>query len=318
MNHSKPVISGLTIAHVIAAYPSIIAEFPFITSDIEEMKVMRFELFDGYRFPAIVPNIKIIQQLIYFPDNDLGDPYHLNKYRVRPQVSHPESEKLLVFVSNLLVDKLDNKRLNPSPFDLALSKWCHKHGIDYELVNYFQNVITYCRLILPVSSPNPDTDSKIHKALKDVFFLDKKVNMLDELRQRSGIPSNVDEAIERDYYLSCRFPEYDRAIYQICQMEQQPAYTEMRKAHLDDANRINADVRTNEKARRTGSETGVLSQCMFCYRFHTQDTRSRNRLSKCCSDCKGSFDTWTTFLRLKGEFKQSEVYRDGFYRYPKP
>lgn len=300
-----------------AAYP-FIAELPFITPAIEEMKVMRFELFEGCGFPAIIPNIKTIQQLIYFPDNDLGDPYHLNRFRVRPQVSHLESEKLLCFASNLLVDKLDNKRLNPSTLDLALSEWCSKHGIDYELVNYFQNVINYCRLILPVSSPNPDTDSKIQKALKNVLFLDKKVNMLEELKHRSGVPNKIDEAIERDYYLSCRFPEYDFAINQIYQMEQHSAYTQMRKAHFDDAERINADVRTNEEARYNGSDTGVLRQCMFCYRFHTQDTKGRNTLSKYCPDHEKTFDNWGTYLRLKKEFDQSKVYRDGFYRYQKP
>ena len=252
MNHSKPVISGLTISHVIAAYPSI-AELPFITPAIEKMRVMRFELFEGYGFPVIIPNIKTIQQLIYFPDNDSDDPYHLNKYRVRPQVSHPESEELLCFVSNLLVDKLDNKRITPSPFDLALKEWCLKHSVNYELVNYFQNVINYCRLILLASSTNPDTDSNIQKALNDVLFLDKNVNPLDELRKRSDFPNKVDEAIERDYYLSCRFPEYDMAINQIYQMEQHSAYTEMRKAHFDEAKRINADVRTNEKARYASS-----------------------------------------------------------------
>ena len=221
---------------------------------------------------------------------------------------------------------LDRKRINPNSFDLALRDWCGKHDVSYELVNYFKNVIEYCHLILPGTYSNPDKGSENVKALTEIDTLAENVDYSNALGEKSQLTDRLHEAFKRDYYLSRRFPEYGLAVTFIYRMEQHPTYVkELRTAQLDEASRINTENRTDDKKRSSGEfDCGILTQCMFCYRFHNQDPSKRspkgkkNTLSKYCPDCKKSFDNWGTYLRLKREFRELDVYRDGFYRYPKP
>ena len=153
--------------------------------------------------------------------------------------------------------------------------------------------------------------------MRGLLLLDKRLYRIDDEQKKIvSLQNEVEEAIKQDYYLSCRFPEYGRALKHIRGMMLSPAYSEMWDAHLDDAKRINSDNRTAKKRQSSVSEPGFLTQCIFCYRFHLQNTRGRNTLSKYCSDHEKTFDNWGTYLLLKNtEFKQSDVYRDGFYRY---
>jgi hypothetical protein len=311
MNHSRDFRSKLKTAYTIAVHPDWADDS--ITPYIEDMevKVMRFKLFDGNESHQVVPTIDMINRLIYFPDNDPDDPYCLNKFRIRPQVYDPISENLLRLLSNRIIDELEDSRLNPTPYDTALSQWCDLHGVNYEYVSYFQSIITYCRTILPVSSSNEGANSKLIKKMRELLSLTgKRITVDAALRKTSSIQKEVEEAIEQDYYLACRFLDYGIAVKYIKGMMLSPDWSEMWDARLVDAERINTDNRTAKKPRTVG----FLTQCMFCYRFHPQDTKGKNKLSKHCPDCKKSFDNWGTYLRLNTEFKESHVYRDGFYR----
>jgi hypothetical protein len=323
MNHSRHIFSGLTIANVIEAYrkcePDLIHKFPVFTPNIRMMKVMRFELF-AYNIPGIIPNLKMVERLIYMPEVESDDPYHLERYRVRPQMSDSESEDFLVSRNNRLTAWLDRKRINPTSFDLALSDWCRKHDVSYKQVSYFKNVIEYCRLILPGTYSNPDKGSENIKALKKLDNLAENVDYSNALGENSQLTDRLHETFKRDYYLSRRFPEYEMAVTFIYRMEQHPTYIkELRTAHLDEASRINTENRTDDNKRASGEfDCKILTQCMFCYRFHKQDPVKQARLSKYCPDHEKDFNTWRKYLTGKGVFKQSHVYRDGFYRYQKP
>jgi hypothetical protein len=315
MHDFRRVISGLTIDNAMAAYPELINKFPIFTPKIGSIKVMRFELFK-YKIPGLIPNLTMIERLICLPATESDDPYHLENYRIRPQTYDVESENLLVCRNNRVTAWLDNKRINPTNFDTSLSVWCEKYNISYELVSYFQNVIKYCRLILPGTYSNPDKGSKNIKAFKKIDPFLEDADCLSEIEKSSQLTKELREAYKRDYYLSRRFPEYGLAVNFIYRMEQHPTYiTELRAVHFDEAERINTENRTNEKKRYSGDlDCLILTQCMFCYKFHLQDPSRRNSLSRYCPDHHKTFDNWGTYLIQKGEFKQSEVYRDGFYR----
>ena len=312
MNHSRKFRSKLKIAHAIAVQPDLADEF--ITPYIKDMevKVMKFNLFDGCESARTVPSMNMINRLIYLPDDEPGETYCLNKFRIRPQVYDPKSENYLRLLSNRIVDRLEDNRRNPDPFDTALSQWCNEHNVNYEYVSYFQSVITYCKEILPVSSTNEDTNSKRIKAMRELLSLVEKGITTDAaLKKTVSHQNDVEKSIEQDYYLSCRFYEYAIAKKNIKGMMLNPAWFEMWDARLVDANRINTDNRTAKKTR----SVGILTQCMFCYRFHYQNTKGRNNLSKYCPDHKRDFDNWGTYLLKNTKFKESDVYRDGFYRF---
>jgi hypothetical protein len=312
MNHSRKFRSKLKIAHAIAVQPDIADELvtPYIKD--MEVKVMKFNLPGWDESSRTVPSMNMISRLIYLSDDEPDDPYCLNKFRIRPQVYDSRSENYLQLSNNRIIHELEDGRLNPTAFDTALSQWCSKYGVNYEYVSYFQSVITYCRTILPISSTNEGTNSQRIKAMKELLSLAGKGITTDKaIKKAIDLQKGVEESNKQDYYLARRFYEYGLAAKQIKGMMLNPAYFEMWDSRLVDANRITTDNRTAKKTR----SVGILTQCMFCYRFHYQDTKGRNKLSKYCPDHKNDFNNWGTYLSKNTKFKESDVYRDGFYRF---
>lgn len=272
---------------------------------------MKFNLSGWDESSRTVPSMNMISRLIYLPDDEPDDPYCLNKFRIRPQVYDSRSENYLRLLNNRIVEELEDNRLNPNAFDTALSQWCSKYGVNYEYVSYFQSVITYCRSILPISSTNEGANSQRIKAIRELLsFVGEGITTDAAIRKIVSHQDDVEKSNKQNYYLARRFYEYGLAVKQIKGMMLNPAYFEMWDARLVEANRLNTD---NRIAKKTLS-VGILTQCMFCYRFHYQDTKSRNKLSKYCPDHKNDFNNWGRYLSKNTKFKESHVYRDGFYR----
>jgi hypothetical protein len=223
----------------------------------------------------------------------------------------------------LLINLINHSRDFRSKLKIAYTIAVHPDWADDSITPYIKDMevkvmrfnlcdITYCRTILPVSSSNEGTNSKRIKKMRELLsFVGKGLTTDAALRKTSSLQKEVEEAIEQDYYLACRFRNYGIALKYIKELMSSPAWLEMWDARLIDAKRINTDNRTAKKR----PSVGILTQCMFCYRFHHQDTKGRNSLSKYCPDHENDFNNWRDELKKETNFKQSKVYRDGFYRY---
>jgi hypothetical protein len=262
-----------------------------------------------------IPSMETLLKLLMMPSKNDPDPYCIEKYRIRPQLFDTESEKLFVKRNDALISWLEARISSPTAYDVALCNWCKRHNIDYQLVNYFHNVVKYCRLICPGMPSNPDKCSKILKAMKEVdssYITGDKFNFLSyksELRQRSKCLTDIDKLDKSHVCLSSRFSEYKLAFSLLCKMESSRAYIELRPAVYEEYQRVSAENRKSDKKRYGGESDGrILTQCIFCYRFHLQETSGRNRLSKHCPDCEGRYEKWRTYIRLKHGLKQSDVY----------
>jgi hypothetical protein len=95
---------------------------------------------------------------------------------------------------------------------------------------------------------------------------------------------------------------------------------ELRSAQFEEARHANTENRKDEKKRYSGKfDCRILTQCMFCYRFHLQDpTGRKTRLHRHCPDCKKRYENWRKYLHKKSDILQSDIYRDGFYRFQEP
>jgi hypothetical protein len=294
------------------------------------MSYLTYHIFAN-RMKATVPSREMLKEFLITPFENCHDIYHLERHRVDSYLFDKESESLFVSRNKVVVDWLEQRRANPTPFDTALCDWCRRHNIDYELVNYFHNVIKYCRSICPGMPSNPDKGSKILKALEDVDnssseyqkYLNENgfdfSHYQSDVREKSECSTYFDKKQKSHIYLSSRFPEYALAFNTILAMETSEAYGELRPAFYADFQRINAENRTTDKQRYGGVyDSRVMTQCLFCYRFHLQETKKtketdkRTRLSKHCPDCEGRYNNWRTYIRKKHNILQSDVYIYGF------
>jgi hypothetical protein len=280
---------------------------------------------------ALLPSNAILDRLIRFPKTPYHDLYNLEKFRIRPQIFNRESQLLLQERSNQIIFHI---RVHPlTVYEQALVRWSQEKGINPEETLFRHSLIFYCESILPEENTNQKKEKKIEDAIKKSITIDRT-----HWEQCEYDYQNLDWR----YFLNSRrqvnslvnrFHEYRSAKDYFAKFFESVNPNDCRKAYLDEYTQVNLENgrvnRLKEKVSKTGNQVEltsstqtILTQCLFCYRFHLQTSRSNLSrycpLEECADTTKhgnrkkyGKNHYWEKSLESLG-IKQSDVPLSGF------
>jgi hypothetical protein len=259
-------------------------------------------------FTSLVPSQQMLRELIVFPEITATEkPTYVERYQIRPQICDLESERLLVERNHEVVHWLNKRLKSPTPLDVATREWCERHDFNYGVINYFENIIRYCQLILPGMPPSKAVRTKLHKVYETAQDPSKLI--LNDLKNGIGNAGYATWLDNRELVLLSRFEEYRNAIVLLTHVKKNPLYISEMKTAIDANNKqVRSDSRTDEKDRLSGEfDTRILTQCLICYRFHLQESKGRNRLKKYCPDHKVIYENWISYLTKHTDYKEAGV-----------
>jgi hypothetical protein len=277
-----------------------------------------------------LPNPSILHRLIRFPRNTYinnisdeiyFDQYNLDEHRIRPQIFDRESQLLLQERSNLLVDRLLNQPL--TTYELSIVNWCNEKNINPEVAIYNKKLVDYCDYILPEINSNTKTDRKLLSqliALKPIQHPGWKgyYSMPTGSAKNTPAWTYFKKRRKKLDALVNRFPEYRHAYSYIEDMTKEWDVDHHRTLVFDEYDQVNlfngrAD-RLKEKQQKGNIQVDskILSQCLFCYRFWYQ--KSKSNPSRYCTHkkCISKNNAWEKSIEGSHYIRQSEVSLSGF------
>ena len=269
----------------------------------------------------LLPSDELLNRLIRFPKSVYPDYYNLEKFRIRPQVFYLKSQLILQERSNLIVEYILGCQL--TAYEMRIVKWCEEHGRNPTLVLFDMKLMLYCEQILPGLNPNPKKDRVIaaisrsvgidgwtpkEKSFQDKYkrvnwaYWDRRkrdekslMNRFLEYGQASGCVNSIVRKIgDESIYLD----EYDRI------NKENDRYNRLRNKPYKYSKKGDCRVFTNNFR--------ILTQCLFCYKFHLQDPKPP--LSRHCESdkCKSQNYAWENSLDSGDALKQGGVPLSGF------
>jgi len=280
----------------------------------------------------LLPSDAILDRLIRFPKTQYHNLYNLDNFRIRPQVFDTESQLLLQKRSNLIVDYIMEHRL--TVYEQALVKWSQERDLNPVETLFRHNLIFYCESILSENNTNQKKEKEIENIIKRSRIINytylipceydyQNLNWRYFYKSRQQVGSLVN-----------RFHEYRSAKDYLSKFVKSVEPDDYRKAYLAEYTQVNLEngrvIGAKEKASKTGqqidptlSTQSILTQCLFCYRFHLQV--SKPKLSRYCprEECAdetkygdrskyGKNHYWEKSLENIPNIKQSEVSLSGF------
>jgi hypothetical protein len=268
-----------------------------------------------------IPSQKLLEELIRFPkiDNrypDPSDPFNVDYYRIRDRDEDLNNQLLLQSRSNWIVSSISRELLSPSPLDRAIYSYCIKHDICFESVYYRLNLIKYCQKILPGAGTNPDKNSKLITAFAGVKpesrskeYRTYDFNDFTEAALRNGKGKYFDKLDSSFKTRIRRFSEFREAVKFLDVLSARPSFDdELHEIILDQSRELNKNHRKRKQQRtkdrksqksqltkdsnNTSLDYRILTQCLFCNRFHLQEPTPE--LSRSCNrdKCKLKKEAW--------------------------
>lgn len=263
------------------------------------------------------PNASELSNLIRFPRLPYTNPYYLEKFRIRPQVYDPDSQILLQQRSNLVVEYWVNSPLNE--YETHLLEGVTDSDRRAFLI-FVMGVIFYQSHILPVWKIDPVSNNAFMSVMRGLSikewmpesqsFRDKYEHLDWKMWDRDKRESN---AITERFIFNKEINEI-----LICRLV---LTGDIKNVAYDSYDRICSEYRRHIKWKERQPQTTrdsinqVLTQCLFCYRFHLQDSKIRR--SRDCPICKGQpgktqYQKWKRHIeKLKEseriDFNQSDV-----------
>lgn len=258
-----------------------------------------------------VPSDTMLKELVYFPKEDL---YNLKKYRDEVRTRNydsSENQKLLRDWSNKLIFVLaDRWGLLDKPIQ-------PKMRFEYDIQSFFNKNTGFILSDKHDLSSDPDRESlkrstKIinwcqDRSLDDYIYYEVleiycwqilKVRFTADCIENPKKLEIIGDSLRR------RFSEFKAiyADYQIIEeeMDRDKNIQAVLIARLYAALKLNRKVKDNK--RRIESALGidmlVLSQCIFCQKFHTQTTKKAEKgktaLTRYCPECAGINRRWSS------------------------
>lgn len=288
-----------------------------MTDSTQEPKIIdrfvRIEfLVDGER--KQIPSQQMLEALIYFPKSDAPDPYNIEGYRQRNDLRNRkydsgENQLILMEYSNQLINDFDVYSLSENVGEII--RWYERNNLSYHKYFYAELMCFYCHHILPPTTSrytaiSGNLEIEELNAQGDIQKLvNAKYESQNNIKKIDIEESEIQAVIEKyPYYskkvlfaesLERRFPEFCNAF---------PIYDEFRQQMLGDKeitnllsrqrNDIAKQIR-RDKTNKLRTEV-VLSQCVFCYKFHLQKTskeeRGKTALVRYCPECKKYNRQW--------------------------
>jgi hypothetical protein len=251
-----------------------------------------------------LPSHTLLQELVNFPKVDKrypdpSDPFNVDYYRFRNREVDLDNQLILQERSNWIVYSLYQQSLNLPPFEKALYFYCNRHNIDFESVLYRFKLISYCQKLLPGKSANPDKNSKLITAFSGmkpvpnnsnerIYDFEGSLKNSEYLKYLSKLDSSFESKRRR-------FSEFNDAYIYLENLARRPSFDdELHQIILEQGLLITQNNERQKKRRtkaRNKKNTGVdkdgmnldyriLTQCLFCNRFHLQEPKSA--LSRYC------------------------------------
>ena len=250
-----------------------------------------------------IPSQKLLEELIRFPQDvkyypDPSDPFNVDHYRIRDRDEDLDNQLLLQSRSNWIVGQLAEQIHNPSEFEKELFLWCDNLGVSSGTARYYLTIIKYCQKILPGASTNPERNSSLITTLiglEPIESVDGEQQVYDftVIRDRSGDTKYFDKTYLTIESRKRRFSEFREAIDWLGSLGKTTVFHNvMSKAIHDEAREINKNhekkkkQRTDDRKSESTKDSNntldyrILTQCVFCNRFHLQEPKSK--LSRYC------------------------------------
>jgi hypothetical protein len=275
---------------------------------------------DGGR-KAQIPSQKLLEELIRFPKIDKrypdpSDPFNVDRYRIRDRDEDLDNQLLLQFRSNWLINEIDKSRYSPSEYEKAIFSFCNEYSLCTESIYYRLKLMAYCRNILPSENVNPDKNSIL---IRKFSRLDPVANSLGDLTydleetlsQNTSVNAYQKKQVLLLESIRRRFSEFNEAWGYMNYLSSSSLYHKhFLNIHHKDLliqNRSNERKRKRRNNDRKSQPTKdsnnvipdyrILTQCLFCNRFHLQEPRPE--LSRYCqrSECDLKWKAWKQSLK---------------------
>jgi hypothetical protein len=282
---------------------------------------IRFTICGNEKF---LPSDEILDRLINFPTWQYVDIYNLDKFRIKPQLFDRDSHLLLQSISNQIVNYLFFTPL--TDYESKIIQWWEEDNRDPAYIIFRKKLADYCEFIQPALPSNYKKDSIIAAVSRgewnpaDPDFRDRHKNVdWNYWRRRK----------REEFSLIRRFPEYGSAAASVRWVADEIG----NDLYLDEYDQVNREKKWFENHRnnlfgRNGSlrkfkgtlplelDKGMLTQCLFCYRFHRQYLGSggkKSSLSRCCDreECKKKNHYWENNFPLNYNIKYTDIASSG-------
>jgi hypothetical protein len=260
-----------------------------------------------------------------------SDPFNVEFYRIRDRDDDLDNQLLLQQFSNSLVDDLTQRVNEQSEINLANIKVCERNNIDYPTFKYCSDVLDYVRRILPGANPDQDAISQALTALPEFLkkgsmhdvvmgekgrkYLEKGIathqsflRRFSDYRCAYHFINHVNSVATTDERSSAVIAETSQAIKNNEKLKRvrtkkgqiRIEFTKYSNAETfsleletsDNLVCILRDLASNSSDYIAVSMFKILTQCLFCNRFHLQDPIPK--ISRYCDrdECNKKNKAW--------------------------
>jgi hypothetical protein len=239
----------------------------------------------------------------------------LRSYGLRQESIDSKSQAVLRYFNNQLVLMMKNE-LGRSKFDEICMTFCERKGIDYEVLQYHEAVVSYCLRILPLPLNyvrNVDNDSALA-----VFV----AGSLSQMKSSGEVPRHPDPKLaayqsrkaEAERRAANMFIEYRLSKYYLSlfshalELEHPEVYQERFLMNYSTVT-SNRNYRHSKGSRQ---QDILLCRCEFCYRFRKIERKRGVDPAWHCDrqKCKQHYRHWINHLNtLSGK----DIYLETLY-----
>jgi hypothetical protein len=232
-----------------------------------------------------------------------------NAYRIPPssdlvsQEAELESQKVLQYASNTIINHLRHKFNYLSESDQQAKEICDKHGYFFEIYRFTQMVQRYCEFILPYPCK-----TRFNREYNLHVDLNKAINLYGDKEKeivRQGI-AHSQKLMERFSLYRYATAVQDR-IFGLMNLDEKKVFDSHLFDKTDDLYTSNRKIaRDQQKAKRQELNGILLSprvelhQCVFCYRFRFAELPPQgNPFPQHCDrdECKLAYGRWSRHVR---------------------
>lgn len=243
-----------------------------------------------------------------------------NAYRIplssdlASQEAELESQKVLQYASNTIVNHLRHKFNYLSESDQQAKEICDKHGHSFEIYRFTQMVQRYCKFVLPYPYKN-----RFNREYNLHIDLNKAINLYGNKEKeivRKGI-AHSQRLMERFSLYRYATAVQDR-IFGLMNLDEKKVFDSHLFDRNDDLYTSNRKIARNQQKAKRQEPNGILlsprvelHQCVFCYRFKFEPLPPQgDDFPQHCDrdECKKAYGRWKKHLnRLEIRLTREEI-----------
>ena len=247
------------------------------------------------------PDYGMIIDLIHLPKLPYADKYDLEKFRIRPQLYDLDSQLLLRGRSNEIIDSFCDSET--TYYKQVMVDFVNKNNLDKGILGVMMGVKYYCENIIPLWKPVTQKD----RGFADLLIKSPKGKWKPNDRTFRNENKNLDwkhwDRDRREYdAINDRFPlykEFDGTLKKIFGHLDNPINVSFGESRREISFHSGYNKRMGKLPKATRDRlNSVMSQCLFCYRFHVQEiTKENKNRSRHCPLCKPQYDEWAEHIK---------------------